>query len=74
MTEAAKIFELRETRTVQLLLQKYGNLDEKELLLIDRVLNFTRDRKAKKMTGRMELHADQNGVICACPVWLNDKV
>lgn len=49
-------------------------LDEKLLQLILKVLIFAKDRGRVRMSGRMELHADDNGVITKCPRYLSDCI
>jgi hypothetical protein len=49
-------------------------LDEKLLQLVLKVLIFAKDRGRARMSGRMELHADDSGVITKCPRYLSDCI
>lgn len=46
----------------------------KELQLAARLIKFMRERKSAKQSGRLEIHADQNGVVSKCAQFLNDEV
>ena len=46
----------------------------KELQLAARLIKFVRERKAAQQSGRIEIHADQNGVVSKCAQFLNDAV
>lgn len=61
------------------ILNRLGNegllpMAEKELQLAIKAIKFVRDRKKRRLSGRMEIHADTNGVTSKCSVFLNDEI
>lgn len=47
---------------------------EKELQLAIKAIKFARDRAKKRLSGRYEIHADTNGVVSKCCVFLSDEI
>lgn len=45
-----------------------------EIHWMDRLIKFIRERRDEKQAGRIEFHADQNGVVDNCSRYLSDRM